>query len=98
MTTDLDTTQSALAVDQKQACSALDAAWKSIHSILRGAMDYADFKAGWEACAKHIRETESIQITGCPRCDHEFEAEVTFESLEPNDQDQRTGRADLRKH
>lgn len=66
------------------AGSALDFAWQSINPILRGAMDYADFRAGWYACADHMRVNENIQIMGCPRCDHEFEAEVTFESLEPN--------------
>ncbi len=65
-----------------EPCSALNSAWKSINPILRGAMDYEDFTAGWEACAKHIRENEAIQFAACPRCDHEFEADVTFESLD----------------
>lgn len=67
-------------------CSALDAAWKSINPILRGAMDYADFCAGWDACARHIQENESIQIVGRPRCDYEFEAELVFESFEQSAQ------------
>jgi hypothetical protein len=35
-------------------CSALDSAWKSINPILRGAMDYEDFKAGWVAAMRAI--------------------------------------------
>lgn len=42
------------AVALHRPCSALDAAWKSINPILRGAMDYADFKTGWEAAMKSI--------------------------------------------
>lgn len=37
-------------------CSALDDEWKTIKPILRGAMDYADFKAGWGAAMKSIWE------------------------------------------
>jgi hypothetical protein len=31
-----------------------DAAWQSINPILRGAMDYADFKAGWQAAMRSV--------------------------------------------
>lgn len=69
------------------ACSALDDSWKSINPILRCAMDYGDFKSGWQAAMKSIWERLPMPAYGSdPMTPREVEKLLDYVKFNlPND-------------
>jgi len=65
-------------------CSAAFSVWSEKRGVWPRLTHEEIWNAAWKECIKHVQKNENIQIVGCPRCDHEFEAEIIFDNLELN--------------